>query len=558
VGALRKQLSESTTAFRDVFANADLRRLELAWAGSIIGHWAYAVALAVFAFQKGGATTVGIVFLIRMIPSGIVSPFAAMLADRYRREAVMLASDLVRVALTAAAAAAVFADTPPELVYVLAVLIALAATPFRPAQAAISPSLAQTPNELTAANVVSSAIESLGFFIGPALAGLLLAVASTGVVFLVTAGSVLWSAFFVSRIRTASGRRESLRAEGSTIVSEAFAGARATLEDGKLRVLVGMLTAQTLVAGALNVLTVVTALRLLHLHKSGVGFLNSSFGVGALVGAIAAFSLIGRRRLSPSFIVGILLWGAPLALVGVWPQTALALLLFGLVGAGNTLVDVAGFTLIQRAVPEHVLARVFGVLEMLYYVSAGLGAIIAAPLVNGLGARASLIIVGAFLPVLVAVVGPRLMTIDAEAEAPDPAQLALLRSIPIFAPLPGAPLEHLAARLIPLSVEPGTIIVKQGDPGDRFYIIVEGQVEVEVDGQRSATLGPGDHFGEIALLRDVPRTATVAAATPVVLYALEREDFLSAVTSHVPSSQAAQMVVDARLHGLAADDARRS
>jgi len=150
------------------------------------------------------------------------------------------------------------------------------------------------------------------------------------------------------------------------------------------------------------------------------------------------------------------------------------------------------------------------------------------------------------------------MTIDAEAEAPDPAQLALLRSIPIFAPLPGAPLEHLAARLIPLSVEPGTIIVKQGDPGDRFYIIVEGQVEVEVDGQRSATLGPGDHFGEIALLRDVPRTATVAAATPVVLYALEREDFLSAVTSHVPSSQAAQMVVDARLHGLAADDARRS
>ena len=551
MGALRKQLSESTTAFRAVFANADLRRLELAWAGSIIGHWAYGVALAVFAYQAGGATTVGIVYLIRMIPSGLVSPFAATLADRYRREAVMLASDLVRVALTAAAAAAVFADAPPELVYVLAVVIALAATPFRPAQAAISPSLARTPNELTAANVVSSAVESLGYFIGPALAGLLLAVASTGVVFLVTAGSVLWSAFFISRIRADAEGRKARPVEGSTIVTEALAGFRATLEGPSLRVLVGLMTAQTLVSGALQVLVVVTALRVLDLHKSGVGFLNSAFGVGALIGAIAAFSLIGRRRLSPSFIVGILLWGAPMALVGIWPQTALALLLFGLVGAGNTLVDVAGFTLIQRAVPEHVLARVFGVLEMLYYASAGIGAIIAAPLVNGLGGRTGLIVVGAFLPALVAVVGARLMTIDAEAEAPGPEQLALLRSIPIFAPLPGAPLEHLAARLIPLSVEPGTTIVKQGDPGDRFYIIAEGQVDVDVEGQRSATLGPGDHFGEIALLRDVPRTATVTAATPVVLYALEREDFLSAVTSHAPSAQAAEAIIGARLRGSA-------
>jgi MFS family permease len=232
--------------------------------------------------------------------------------------------------------------------------------------------------------------------------------------------------------------------------------------------------------------------------------------------------------------------------IGLVSDPVVAIVLLAVVGAGNSLVDVAAFTLIQRAVPDEVLARVFGVIQFLWIATFGLGGIIVVPLIDWLGVDGALIVAGAFLPVLALLTGPRLLRLDAEAEAPGP-ELSLLRSIPIFAPLPGTPLEHLAARLVPLRVEPGTVIVRQGDSGDRFYVVVEGEVDVAVDGATVSKLGPGGYFGEIALLRDMPRTATATARTPVILYALEREDFLAAVTGHAPSEQAAEQVASARL-----------
>jgi MFS family permease len=554
VARVRRQLGQSAAAFSSVFRNRDLRRLELAWAGSIVGHWAFSVAVAVYAYGVGGASAVGLVFLLRMVPSAVLSPFAAVLGDRYRRAAVMFGSDLARAILVGAAAVGVILDAPAAVVYALTIGVAVAATPFRPAQAAISPSLAKTPEELSATNVVSSTIESVGYFGGPALAGLLLGVASTGTVFIVTGVLHLWSAYFVSRIRTEAPRS---RAEGgrggSTIVAEALAGFRIGVSDARLRVLLGLFTAQTLVAGAVQVLVVVTAIELLGLGESGVGFLTSAFGVGALVGAIASFVLVGSRRLAPPFLVGMLLWGAPLALIGIWPNTAATVVLLGLVGVANTLVDVSGFTLLQRTAPQEVLARVFGVLQMLWLGSVGIGAVLVTPIVDAFGGRAALIAAGVFLPTVVALMARRVLRIDAAAEPPSPEQLALLTSTPIFAPLPGATLEHLAGRLVPIRYGAGSEVVRAGEPGDRFYLVVEGEVEVDAPDRAPSTLGPGEYFGEIALLRDVPRTATVRARTPVVLYALGREDFLAAVTAHAPSAAAAEAVVDARLGGPRAE-----
>jgi hypothetical protein len=232
------------------------------------------------------------------------------------------------------------------------------------------------------------------------------------------------------------------------------------------------------------------------------------------------------------------------------PEPALAIVLLGVVGAGNSLVDVAAFTLIQRAVPDEVLARVFGVIQFLWISTFGLGGILIVPVIDWLGSDGALIAAGAFLPALALLAGPRLLRLDAEAEAPGPG-LSLLRSIPIFAPLPGTPLEHLAARLVPLHLDAGTVVVRQGDTGDRFYVVVEGEVEVRVDDEVVSELGPGGYFGEIALIRDTPRTATATARTPVVLYALEREDFLAAVTGHAPSAQAAERVASSRLASVA-------
>lgn len=555
VDVLKRRIADSLTAFKDVFRNENLRRLELAWAASIVGHWAYLVAVSVYAYGVGGEAAVGLILFLRLVPAALIAPFAGLLADRYRRERVLLITNLLRVVLIGAAAVCVFLDAPPAVVYALAVAAAIVTTPFRSAQAALTPSLARSPSELTAANAVASTIESLAIFVGPAIAGLLLVVASTGTVFALTAGLVAVSAWFVLRIRAPEPKRRR-ELEASTIASEALVGFRTVAGEPTLRVLVGLFTAQTFVAGAAQVYLVASAIELLDLGDAGVGYLNSAMGIGALVGGVLAFSLTGARRLSPAFMLGVVLWGVPLILLGIWQSLAPALLLFALLGVGNSLVDVAAFTLVQRAVPDEILARVFGVIQMLWLGSVGVGAIVAPLLISWLGLDGALIVTGASLPALVLLFWRKVARIDAAAAPPDPDELRILGSVPIFAPLPGMTLEHLAGRLIPLRLEPGTVVVREGDPGDRFFIVAEGTVEVSEYGRVVAELGAGGYFGEIALIRDIARTATVTTATQTVLYALDRDDFLAAVTSHAPSAEAAEEVVSSRLAGIPVGGAR--
>jgi hypothetical protein len=163
-----------------------------------------------------------------------------------------------------------------------------------------------------------------------------------------------------------------------------------------------------------------------------------------------------------------------------------------------------------------------------------------------LGAHAALVVVGLWLPLVVAVAWNRLRAVDAAAVV-HVRELGLLRAIPMFAPLAPPTIERLAANLLPVEVTAGTWIIREGERGDRFYVVDEGQVEVEIDGEAVRSQGPGSSFGEIALLRDVPRTASVRAATDVRLLALERDVFLSAVTGHTRSRAAAEAVVAERL-----------
>jgi len=535
---------ESLSAFRSVLANPRLRRLQLAWAGSNVGAWAYTVAISVYAFQQDGAFAVGAVALVRWLLAALVAPFAGLLGDRFSRVRVMIISDLSRVALLTAMAALVALDAPPLLVYALSIAATLAATPFRPAQAALVPSLAATPEELTASNVTASSIEASGVFVGPALGGLVVAAAGVEAAFVFTAALFLWSAAFVARVGGDERPEESEAAEG--LVAEAAAGFRTILAEPPLRLLVGLFAAQTFVDGALGVLVVVLALDTLGLGEQGVGFLNSAAGVGGIVGGVVAAALVGRRRLAGDFGLGIVLWGLPLVVVGLWPEPAVALIALAIVGAGNTIVDVAGDTLMQRAVPDEVLARAFAALDSLLLLTVGLGAIVAPVLIEAVGIRATTLLVGGVLPVLAAVAWPALLRIDRAARIPE-RELELLRALPLFAPLAPATLEFLASSLRRTTVEPGRTIVRQGDGGDEFYVVDAGRVAVEVDGSARGELGAGEHFGEIALLRDVPRTATVSALEETSLYALGRDDFLGAVTGHGESTAAAESVVAARL-----------
>lgn len=532
-------------ALRDVLSNPALRRLQLAWVGSILGAWAYIVALGVYAYGEGGAPAVGLVGLLRMIPAAIAAPFTASLVDRFPRVAVMVTSDLVRCALMVAAGATIASDGPAPLVYGLVSVSQVSGTVFRPSQSALLPTLVRSPGELTAANVASSTLESVGTFLGPALGGLLLALTSPEVVFFANGASFLWSAALVIGLRSFqrepegdAGARAKRRAHGGML-----AGLQTIAREGTLRTLVGLYTAQTLVAGALNVLVVVTSFELLDLDEAGVGLLYAAVGVGGLVGGFVALLLSTSGRLARDFAIGLALFGLPLALVGGVPVAVVAVAGLGILGIGNSIVDVNALTIMQRAVPDAVLGRALGALDGLLLAGLGLGALAAPGLIELIGPEASLVAIGVILPALALVTHPTLRALDRATAAPD--GTALLRSVPMLAALPEAVLERLAREAETTAFPAGHVIVREGEPGDRFYVVEKGQVAIL--GNR---LGPGEGFGEIALLRDVPRTATATAATDVRLVALERDPFVAAVTGHAPSAAAADTVIAARLGSL--------
>ena len=543
----KEQFSESAQAVRTAAANPNIRRLELAWMGSISGLWMYTIALSVFAYEEGGAAAVGLVGAIRLFPAAIAAPFAAGLGDRFPREKVLLVAGVLRTLLMLAAALAVFSSVPALAVYCLAGVENLVGTVFRPLQGALLPVLSSSPEELTAANLGFATIESVATFAGPTVGGLLLATTSTGTVFAVTAGIYACATYLVARIR--APKREAPREEKVSAATEALAGFRTIAADANLRLIIGLYGAQTLVAGALNVLLVVMSLQLLDLGQSGVGFLAAAVGIGGLIGAVVALALVGRQRLATDFGLGLVLWGLPIALIGIFPEPPIALLLLGLVGIGVTVVDVAAVTLLQRVVPDEVLARVFGVLQTVFVATIGLGAIAAPILVAWLGPRGALIATGALLPTLSVLLWTRLRKLDGVGMAPADA-LDLLQASPLFRPLPGPVIEELAAKLVVVTTSAGEQVIREGDAGDRFYLVGSGEVEVSSAGHPVATLRPGEYFGEIALLRDVPRTATVQAKSDTRLYALERDEFLSAVTGHPESAEAADAVVASRLAGL--------
>jgi MFS family permease len=544
------QVRESARAFAEVFRNRNLRRVELSWAGTVCTYWIFIVALGLYAYDRGGAAAVGLVGLLRVLPSVVAAPFGAVLGDRYPRERVVVAINVARSVTIAAAAAAAFLSAPAVVVYALASVMGLLQSTFRPTQSALLPSLVRRPEELTAANLVLTTIESVGIFVGPAIGGVLLAFAGTDTIFAMTAVCFLAAALLL--IGVSVERSPDAHVRKKSFVSEAFAGFGTVAHDARLRLIISLYGLQTLLAGSVNVLIVILALETLDLGKSGIGFLNSAIGVGGLLGGVVAVGLIARPRLASAFGAGLALAGLPIAAIGLLPRTATAVVCLALAGLGTTVVDVAGVTLLQRSTPDEVLTRVMGVVQSVFVGTLGLGALLAPALIDLVGDRWTLAIVGTPIVVAAAVAWPRFRRLDAET-ARAPAFVDLLRSNPIFAPLPEAVLEQLARDARTQHAASGDRIITAGQRGDDFYVVIDGDAEVTASGKPPQLLHEGDSFGEIALLRDVPRTATVAAASDVELLVITRESFLSAVTGNPDSAATAHAVAAARLGSLRPD-----
>lgn len=531
-------------ALRAVAANRDLRLLQSAWLLANIGDFAYFLAVAVFAYDAGGAAGVGIAAVARAVPAALAAPYGSALADRHPRRLVMVGSDLLRALALTGSGVGMLLGAPPAVVIGFAALAAVVTTPFEPAKAALLPDLAREPEELTAANLVSSTIESVTLFVGPAIGAAVIAASEPGVAMLVSVATLVASAALVAGIRGERNRSEVAGEEedGGGIM----AGFRVVRADPALALLITVMAVNTFVYGALTVLMTVLAFDLLDTGETGLGYLNSAVGVGALVGAGVTLGLVGSRRLGLGVAGGLALWGLPIALAGLVTDPVVALVAMGILGVGNTLLDVSTLTLTQRIAPEEVMARVFGVQELLIVITVAAGSLVAPGLLELLGNEAAFVAIGLVMPLLALVALPRLRAIDARVPAPG-REVELLGGVPLFAPLGPVELEQLAARLRRRELPAGAAIVTQGEPGEEFYVVGAGEVRVAVDGREVRTEGPGAHFGEIALLRDVPRTATVTSVGDVELYVLGREDFLGAVTGHSESAAAAETVVAARL-----------
>lgn len=534
-----------------VWRNRELRRVELAFATFNCGEWASWIAMLVYAYARGGVTESGILATVLLVPAAAFPPVMAAVGERYDLGKVLLAGYLAQGVTCAVVAVALFAGAHPLIVYVLLLGPSLAFTMTRPTQSAFAPALARTPEELTATNVASGWIESVGTLAAPALAGVLLAVGSEATVFALASAGCLLGAALVTPLRSivpAFAAAASDEVENRLRASLSF-----VRRDSQAALLVLLLCAQGIAIGALGILSVEFAEGVLHRGGDWAGYLNAAFGAGGVLAVVVTARLVGLTRLAVPLVLALAVWSVSFMSLATLPGALGALVLLGIAGSARMTFDVTGRTLLQRVARPELLARVFGLLEGLLMGALAVGSLLAPLLVALGGVSLALVSVGAILPLVAVVAGRRLLDIDRHATVPV-VEVALLRSMPLFAPLPPPTLESLARALAPHWVRAGVEVIREGDEGDLFFVIADGEVEIMRDGRAVASRRRGEGFGEIALMYDVPRTATVTSKRDTQLYSLERETFLLAVTGHATAQRAAQDLSAARLEELRAMD----
>jgi MFS family permease len=547
-GRLTGRVGGAARAFALTAASPSLARAQLAFGAAWAAEWAFTVALGIVAFEDGGTGRVGLVAALRLVPSALLVPVLATLADRHRRAHVLVWTTAARAVATGAAGLLLAVDGPIVAVYALAVVSTIAITPYRAVHSALLPSLCRTTEELASSNVVRGMLDSASVVLGPFAAAVLIGATELWTVFVVAAATAAVSALLLVRLPYDPAPEMEGRGAPPSPVRAVREGLRATTADRNVLTLTSMAMTQTFLRGCLTVFTVVVAIELLETGESGAGVLQGAMGVGGIAGSLGSALLVGSRRMGRWFAVSVALWGLPFCVVGVLPNRGVALAMLGAVGIANALLDVALFTSMSRLVPNEVLARVFGVFESAVAATVALGAVVAAAAVEWLGVRDALVVLGASGPLTAAAGWMRLSRIDAHLSARTD-EIDVLQRVPMLRMLPVTTIERLAGGVIRKHVAPGGVVFRKGSLGARYFVVVDGEVEV-LDGDRLlGRMGPGEGFGEIALLRDARRSATVRATDdgPVDLYAITRGDFVAAVVGVEGASSIASATIDERL-----------
>ncbi|TWP36922.1 MFS transporter [Leekyejoonella antrihumi] len=554
------RVKDSLASVRKVLRNRNLRRVQLAFFGSGIGDWSYATALAVYAYQHGGVTAVGIFQAVRFLVRTMAGPLGAVIADRVPRRAFMMGSDATRAVLVAVAAVGVGLGTPSFVVYALTLLAVVAGSSFRAAQAGLIPQLVDHPEELIATNAVSGILENTYVVTGAALGGVFVGVFGVEATFWLNVATFAWSFLLVLGVRVAKDRRaepvvsppeadrppeQAQLEQKSGFVAEAGAGFRVVAKDGDLRSTALLAASQTFVWGILSVITLLIAIQMLGTGPSGIGYMDTCMGIGSVIGGALVLTRLARGTLGRDMVSGVLGYCLPLLLLAALPGRLTAIMVLMIVGLAEPFVNVGFDTIPQRIVPDEVLSRGYGAMESMSMASMTAGAFMAPVLVHLLGLRATLAVPSIIVIILAFSRFARMRGLDARLR--EPPELALLRTIPLFEPLDPPMLESLARQVVTVEVPAGNVVISAGEASDRFYLIDSGVVEVTQDDRVLRREGPGEFFGEIGLLRDVPRTATITAVGDTKLLALERADFLGVLAGTAEGRSRAEDVVARRL-----------
>jgi MFS family permease len=562
----RRFAATSLRVIRAVLRNPALRRVQLAFLLFNTVEFGTWIAMLLYAYAASGPAAIGIVALVQLLPAAAFAPVAASMADRFRRVRVLLGGYLLQSLAFGATGATMLLGAPPMLVYVLGAVSVATLTFTRPTQGSLLPALSHTPEELTAANGVSGMVEGAGVLLGPLLAAAILVAGSPGLVF-VAGGLACAAAALLVAALARTGLPRSVRPETDASGPDPSGGSAAELVDGGVRALaegpdtrliVSLLGLRMLTSGALDVMLVLLALEVFQTGDAGAGILNAALGLGTMLGGAASFALVGRRRLAPALAIAAMTWGAALVVVGTLAPAYLAPAVLAIGGIGYAAFDVTGRTLLQRVTPDRSLARVLGALEGIGLVCLAAGAVVVPVLAARIGVIATVAMVGLLLPAGVLLAWARLNHIDRHAEVPT-RELAVLRLNPVFQPLPAPQLEWAARSTRWVALEPGDILIREGDEGDRYYIVESGRFRVSRGGRELRIAGePGDGIGEIALLSNVPRTATVTAIEPAVMLALERQEFLRVVTGHDGARTIVERVAASRAMSVPAEESMRA
>ena len=525
-----------------------IRLLLLACCLAYAGDLGAFTAASVYVFHAGGAAYVGLLGLLKALPGALLVPLVGSWSDRVWRERLLMVSVASRALLLGVAASVMTGSgAQAGLVLVLVGMEAGLASVFRQVQAALLPWLASTPDELTHANTAVGVTQSAGMLGGPVVAAGLLAAGTPQDAMLAACGLTLVAAVVLAGVRPLSsqhlarsaGRLKQLRLDMA-------AGFEAGIGRKGVLPLVIPAAAQTFARGVLSVLTVTIAIKMFGLGSPGVGWLTVVLGAGGVLAGPAAAVFVRSKIVARCFAAGVAGWGVPMILLAFAHARYWPFLMFGLIGAANVFDDAGVYSALQQVVPSRLIGRALGVRRAVLLLSMGLGAVIAPVLIDALGARGALTTTGLLLVAITAMAVPSLTAIDHRVSAPGP-DLGLMRQVSFFRPLPFAIVDQLASELQSATYEPGDVIIEDGQPGERFYMIADGRARVCKDGTELRQMGPGESFGEIALLRQVPRTATVIAMTRLHARTLAREEFLAAVTGNPESAEGAHEVASDRL-----------